>query len=148
VGNAWTDPYWDNKGSVEWFHSHSLISDQTYITVIENCNFTDEFQVDYPVTNAKCDDASYDLYYELDGLDIYNVYVPSCNVPYNSSVRSLMKSVSCKISKSIIYIIKIIDICLCHSYLLLPSLTTSLMTIKRQIKMCLLCPFYILTKIN
>ncbi|CAK9273574.1 unnamed protein product [Sphagnum jensenii] len=92
VGNAWTDPYWDNKGSVEWFHSHSLISDQTYITVIENCNFTDEFQVDYPVTNAECNDASYDLYYQLGGLDIYNVYVPSCNVPYNSSVRSLMKS--------------------------------------------------------
>ncbi len=96
MGNAWTDPYWDNKGSVEWFHSHSLISDQTYETVIENCNFTSEFQVDYPVTNAECNNASYDLYYQLDGLDIYNVYVPSCNLPSNSSVRSLMKSVSCK----------------------------------------------------
>jgi hypothetical protein len=63
--------------------------------VIDNCNFTGEFQVDYPVTNAKCNNASYDLYYQLGGLDIYNVYVPSCNLASNSSVRSLMKSVSC-----------------------------------------------------
>ncbi len=116
MGNAWTDPYWDNKGSVQWFHSHSLISDQTYKTVIDNCNFTGEFQVDYPVTNAECNNASYDLYYELDGLDIYNVYVPSCNLPSNSSVRSLMKSVSCKrggrrglmsVQKNFVFILKV-----------------------------------------
>jgi hypothetical protein len=84
--------------------------------VIDSCNFTGEFQVDYPVTNAECNNASYDLYYELDGLDIYNVYVPSCNLPYNSSVRSLMKSVSCKrggqqglmsVQKKFVFILKV-----------------------------------------
>ncbi|CAM6070730.1 unnamed protein product [Sphagnum tenellum] len=95
VGNAWTDAYWDNKGSVQWFHSHALISDQTYTYLIQNCDFSQEFPIDVPNTSTLCNNASATLYnIELSGLDVYNIYGPSCNLPYNNSLRTMMKSVS------------------------------------------------------
>lgn len=96
VGNAWTDAYYDNKGSVEFFQSHSLISDETYKNLMDNCDFAHEFPIDVPNTNALCNNATLVLYNgDLSGLDVYNIYGPSCNLPSNNvSSWAFMKGVS------------------------------------------------------
>ncbi|XP_024375470.1 serine carboxypeptidase-like 22 isoform X2 [Physcomitrium patens] len=92
VGNAWTDAYFDNKGSIDYFHSHSLISDETYKSLIDNCDLGHEFPIDVPNTSAKCNNATLVLYnMDLSGLNVYNIYGPSCNLPYNNvSTQEIM----------------------------------------------------------
>jgi hypothetical protein len=85
VGNAWSDAYYDNKGSIEYFHSHSLISDETYEALMANCDFAHEFPIDVPNTSALCNNATQVLYnVDLSGLNVYNIYGPSCNLPSNN----------------------------------------------------------------
>ncbi|KAL0340267.1 UNVERIFIED_CONTAM: Serine carboxypeptidase 24 [Sesamum radiatum] len=74
VGNAVTDRYHDRIGTVTYWWSHSIISDQTYKSIMKNCNFkSDEY-------SEKCEDA---LYYaqdhEFGNIDHYSIYTPSCN---------------------------------------------------------------------
>ncbi|KAL0291216.1 UNVERIFIED_CONTAM: Serine carboxypeptidase 24 [Sesamum angustifolium] len=74
VGNAVTDRYHDRIGTVTYWWSHSIISDQTYKSIMKNCNFnSDEY-------SEKCEDA---LYYaqdhEFGNIDPYSIYTPSCN---------------------------------------------------------------------
>ena len=39
IGNPWTDSYYDNKGAVDfWFH-HSLISGETYNEIQRSCDY-------------------------------------------------------------------------------------------------------------
>lgn len=40
TGNAWTDADEDNKGAVEFWHSHALISDTTRDGLMQKCNFS------------------------------------------------------------------------------------------------------------
>jgi hypothetical protein len=40
AGNAWTDAYEDNKGAVEFWYYHALISDTTRLGLLETCNFS------------------------------------------------------------------------------------------------------------
>ena len=40
AGNAWTDPEIDNRGAVEFWHSHAIISDEAR-TGLLTCNFSD-----------------------------------------------------------------------------------------------------------
>eukprot|EP01018_Ginkgo_biloba_P005364 Gb_14808 [translate_table: standard] len=42
VGNAVTDDYYDSVGTVRYWWTHSMISDKTYRTILDNCNFTQE----------------------------------------------------------------------------------------------------------
>lgn len=83
VGNGWSDAYYDNRGSIEYFHSHSLISDETFQALMENCDFAHEFPIDVPNTSALCNNATLVLYtVDLSGLNVYNIYGPSCNLPF------------------------------------------------------------------
>ena len=40
AGNAWTDPVEDNKGAVDFWYSHALISEDTRDGIYATCNFS------------------------------------------------------------------------------------------------------------
>lgn len=40
AGNAWTDPIEDNKGAVDFWYSHALISEDTRDGIFAQCNFS------------------------------------------------------------------------------------------------------------
>ena len=40
AGNAWTDPVEDNKGAVDFWYSHALISEDTRDGIFGQCNFS------------------------------------------------------------------------------------------------------------
>ena len=40
AGNAWTDPIEDNKGAVDFWYSHALISEDTRDGIFAHCNFS------------------------------------------------------------------------------------------------------------
>ncbi|KAE9464054.1 hypothetical protein C3L33_04030, partial [Rhododendron williamsianum] len=42
VGNAVTDNYYDNLGTVTYWWSHAMISDRTYHQLISTCDFTQQ----------------------------------------------------------------------------------------------------------
>ena len=40
VGNAWTDPGFDNEGAVDFWWTHALISDEVRDSLLRSCNFS------------------------------------------------------------------------------------------------------------
>lgn len=44
LGNAVTDDYYDGVGTVMYWWSHSMISDQPYNSILKYCNFTERKQ--------------------------------------------------------------------------------------------------------
>lgn len=40
VGNAWTDPAYDNQGAVDFWWTHALISDTIRDGLLHDCNFS------------------------------------------------------------------------------------------------------------
>ncbi|XVF89286.1 hypothetical protein PTKIN_Ptkin19aG0117900 [Pterospermum kingtungense] len=84
VGNAATDSYYDDIGTVLYWWSHSMISDTTYNAIIKYCNFTAE------KSSKNCDDAvSYAMEHELGSIDQYSIYTPSCLLSTNNSARHI-----------------------------------------------------------
>uniref|UniRef100_A0A6M2EDP2 Carboxypeptidase n=1 Tax=Populus davidiana TaxID=266767 RepID=A0A6M2EDP2_9ROSI len=82
VGNAVTDIYYDSIGTISFWWTHSMISDQIYRAILDNCNFTDD------KTSKKCDDAvNYAMYHEFGSIDPYSIYTPSCKQLPNSTMR-------------------------------------------------------------
>ncbi|XP_012071521.1 serine carboxypeptidase 24 [Jatropha curcas] len=74
VGNAVTDSYYDSIGTVTFWWSHSMISDRTYRSILDNCNFKDENR-----SSEKCDEAvNYAMNHEFGDIDQYSIYTPSC----------------------------------------------------------------------
>ncbi|KAK4754954.1 hypothetical protein SAY87_008711 [Trapa incisa] len=73
VGNAVTDRYYDNMGRVSYWWTHSMISDATYKSILEHCNFSSTESSD------KCNEwLSYALNHEFGNIDHYSIYTPSC----------------------------------------------------------------------
>ncbi|KAM3714376.1 hypothetical protein ACB098_01G329500 [Castanea mollissima] len=84
VGNAVTDSYYDNIGTVTYWWSHSMISDTSYRSILKNCNFKGV------QSSQQCDDAfSYALNNELGNIDQYSIYTPSCIALHNNTMRSI-----------------------------------------------------------
>ncbi|KAG5063891.1 hypothetical protein JHK85_005074 [Glycine max] len=84
VGNAVTDSYNDGIGTVTYWWSHSMISDQSYKSILKYCNFTAE------ETSKKCDDVySYAVNYEFGNIDQYSIYTPTCTTSQNNTVRHM-----------------------------------------------------------
>ncbi|KAJ7979598.1 Carboxypeptidase [Quillaja saponaria] len=84
VGNAVTDNYYDGIGTVTYWWSHSLISDQTYKSILKNCNFAED------KTTHKCDDAvSYAINHEFGNIDQYSIYTPTCIGLKNNTIRHI-----------------------------------------------------------
>ncbi|VFQ68528.1 unnamed protein product [Cuscuta campestris] len=74
VGNAVTDNYYDNLGTVEYWWSHAMISDRTHRQLRSTCNFRQHKE------SNECES----LYYyamdqEFGNIDQYNIYAPPCN---------------------------------------------------------------------
>lgn len=73
VGNAVTDSYYDNLGTVTYWWTHSMISDRTYRSILSSCNFSSA------ATSPGCDAAvSYAMNREFGDIDQYSIYTPSC----------------------------------------------------------------------
>ncbi|GAV83208.1 Peptidase_S10 domain-containing protein [Cephalotus follicularis] len=84
VGNAVTDNYYDSIGTVTFWWSHSMISDNSYRSILKQCNFSSD------KSSPQCDDAvNYAMNHEFGDIDQYSIYTPSCMVPHNNTIRSL-----------------------------------------------------------
>ncbi|KAK4477571.1 hypothetical protein RD792_016804 [Penstemon davidsonii] len=80
VGNAVTDNYYDNLGTVAYWWSHAMISDKTYHQLMSTCDFRRQKE------SNECES----LYYyamdkEFGNIDQYNIYAPPCNNSDGSS---------------------------------------------------------------
>ncbi|WCJ25587.1 serine carboxypeptidase-like 25 [Euphorbia peplus] len=74
VGNAVTDLYYDNLGTVTYWWSHAMISDKTYQQLINTCDFGKQKESD------DCESLySYAMDQEFGNIDQYNIYAPPCN---------------------------------------------------------------------
>ncbi|QHO09276.1 serine carboxypeptidase-like 25 isoform X2 [Arachis ipaensis] len=83
VGNAVTDNYYDNLGTVTYWWSHAMISDQTYRQLISTCDFHRQKESD------ECESLySYAMDQEFGNIDQYNIYAPPCNNSDGSAATS------------------------------------------------------------
>lgn len=74
VGNAVTDNYYDNLGTVNYWWSHAMISDKTYQQLMNTCDFRRQKESD------ECESSySYAMDKEFGNIDQYNIYAPPCN---------------------------------------------------------------------
>ncbi|KAK1293601.1 Serine carboxypeptidase 24 [Acorus calamus] len=83
VGNGVMDNYYDSIGTVTYWWSHSMISDRTYHSILNSCNFT----------NAKnsppCNRAiNYAMNHEFGDIDQYSIYTPSCASSNSTAVSA------------------------------------------------------------
>ncbi|KAL5739206.1 hypothetical protein ACOSP7_028127 [Xanthoceras sorbifolium] len=80
VGNAVTDNYYDNLGTVTYWWSHAMISDKTYQQLINTCDFRRQKESD------ECESLyTYAMDQEFGNIDQYNIYAPPCNNSDGSS---------------------------------------------------------------
>lgn len=80
VGNAVTDNYYDNLGTVAYWWSHAMISDKTYHQLINKCDFSRQKESD------ECESTySYAMDQEFGNIDQYNIYAPTCSIPSDGS---------------------------------------------------------------
>ncbi|XP_010549997.1 PREDICTED: serine carboxypeptidase-like 25 [Tarenaya hassleriana] len=74
VGNAVTDNYYDNLGTVNYWWSHAMISDRTYHQLMSTCDFSRQKEAN------ECETLySYAMEQEFGNIDQYNIYAPPCN---------------------------------------------------------------------
>ncbi|KAJ7128846.1 hypothetical protein O6H91_Y558700 [Diphasiastrum complanatum] len=85
IGNPWIDPYYDNSGKAQFYHSHSLISDETYNGLIKNCDFEKDSSGDYDSENATCKQFVNETDTSIFYIDETDIYAPSCNSPSSES---------------------------------------------------------------
>ncbi|CAN1223624.1 Serine carboxypeptidase 24 [Linum grandiflorum] len=92
LGNAVTDNYYDGIGTVMYWWSHSMISDRSYRSILDHCDFGED------KTSTKCDNAvSYAMNREFGDIDQYSIYTPSCLHPKsgeNGTTRFLRRPIS------------------------------------------------------
>ncbi|KAL3629562.1 Serine carboxypeptidase 24 [Castilleja foliolosa] len=73
VGNAVTDNYYDNVGTINYWWSHAMISDRTYKSIMKLCNFRSQN------VSRKCDKVvGYAMNHEFGDIDQYSIYTPAC----------------------------------------------------------------------
>eukprot|EP01018_Ginkgo_biloba_P025695 Gb_31088 [translate_table: standard] len=73
VGNAVTDDYYDSLGTLRYWWTHSMIFDETYWAILDNCDFTQEDD------SPSCDHyVNYAMNNEFGNIDQYSIYTPSC----------------------------------------------------------------------
>ncbi|XP_048232099.1 serine carboxypeptidase-like 27 [Ricinus communis] len=74
VGNAVTDDYHDYVGTFEYWWTHGLISDSTYKTLRDTCNFESSLH-----PSAECIKALYLAELEQGNIDPYSIFTRPCN---------------------------------------------------------------------
>ncbi|KAM7267632.1 hypothetical protein ACFE04_009798 [Oxalis oulophora] len=86
VGNAVTDTYYDNLGTVTYWWSHAMISDKTYKQLINTCDFSRQKESD------ECESLySYAMDQEFGNIDQYNIYAPPCSIKSDGKSRRNMR---------------------------------------------------------
>ncbi|EXB38102.1 Serine carboxypeptidase-like 25 [Morus notabilis] len=87
VGNAVTDNYYDNVGTVTYWWSHAMISDRTYKQLINTCDFRRQKETD------QCESMySYAMDKEFGNIDQYNIYAPPCHINSDGSATATRHS--------------------------------------------------------
>lgn len=79
IGNPWTDSYYDNKGAVDFWYHHSLISDETYNEIQKSCDYRLEPAVGFSTSLACRNAANHASNLEMAEIDAYNIYAGNCN---------------------------------------------------------------------
>jgi serine carboxypeptidase-like clade 2 len=74
VGNPYLDDNINNKGKIDFFWTHGVMSDEVYANVTKHCNF--DSAVETPSSEAACNDA-FDVF-DKGEIDSYNIYAPVC----------------------------------------------------------------------
>jgi hypothetical protein len=74
VGNAVTDAQSDNRGIIEYYWSHALISDETYAGLVAACGGT-------AFGSDACREWFDRAYRELGNIDLHTIYTPVCLTP-------------------------------------------------------------------
>lgn len=86
------DAYSDNIGATDFYHSHSLISDETYKKLRDNCDFAYDLLVDNSLHSATClNTSNYALDVVMRKINIYNIYGQSYNPPANPNRPAFVK---------------------------------------------------------
>lgn len=82
-----TDNKYDNIGRIDYWWSHSIISDTSYKSIMSSCDFSLR---KYPIN---CYDAMFDAYSnEFGDIDEYSIYTPSCKKGSHNSTSSRLKN--------------------------------------------------------
>ena len=91
LGNPWTEPPLDNKGTVEHWYTHSMISDEARQGIERYCNFSASNPLDphpshdIPSTDSqRCDEFCRQADDEIGPVDIYNVVGDDCRGDWRS----------------------------------------------------------------
>ncbi|KAI6670366.1 hypothetical protein NL676_005251 [Syzygium grande] len=88
VGNAVTDNYYDNMGTVTYWWSHAMISDRTYKQLMSTCDFRRQKE------SNECESLySYAMDQEFGNIDQYNIYAPPCNSSDGSAAATMRQSI-------------------------------------------------------
>ncbi|GMH85446.1 hypothetical protein TrST_g499 [Triparma strigata] len=93
VGNAWTVAEQDNKGAVQYWHSHALNSDDTFNNLMESCDFTSigPLKADNSMDAAKCDKYQEVSSREMGNINIYEIYADNCLSSVNKDAAFLLE---------------------------------------------------------
>lgn len=75
VGNAVTDNLNDNLGTVDYWWTHAIISDQLHRSILRYCDFSTVN------TSTACSQMIEAVSKETGHIDPYNIYMPSCSNP-------------------------------------------------------------------
>ncbi|CAN1328504.1 Serine carboxypeptidase 24 [Linum perenne] len=82
VGNALMDKYYDLLGRYTYWWTHSMISDQTYNSILDKCDFANEL-------SKECFGLLlYAANHEIGEIDFYSIYSPHCLEKLGNSTRS------------------------------------------------------------
>ncbi|XP_076916222.1 serine carboxypeptidase-like 40 [Bidens hawaiensis] len=74
IGNPTLNDETDLKGMIDYFGSHAIISDETVFAIRKYCNFSPNADTQ----SDKCIEAAEDIGYNIQVIDVYNIYAPLC----------------------------------------------------------------------
>eukprot|EP01111_Echinosteliopsis_oligospora_P005467 TRINITY_DN1881_c0_g1_i1.p1 TRINITY_DN1881_c0_g1~~TRINITY_DN1881_c0_g1_i1.p1 ORF type:complete len:459 (-),score=135.72 TRINITY_DN1881_c0_g1_i1:75-1451(-) len=92
AGNAWTDAPLDNYGAAFYWWTHALISDHTFNTLNDTCDFFDIGPL-AGYNPTVCADYQNKASAEMGNIDIYDIYVDVCLSERNPGYH-LMKKIA------------------------------------------------------
>lgn len=117
VGNAWTDPGYDNEGAVDFWWTHALISDAVRDSLLHSCNFSgvgplhqdtnDDFNLDRNSKLEDCLKAIAKTQVAMKRINIYDIYADVCLPKHmHSEVSQLALQLSTRAANSSLSIAK------------------------------------------
>jgi serine carboxypeptidase-like clade 2 len=83
VGNAWTDPFYDNRGAATFWAETGIISNSTFREILRSCNFSDVGPFVTTLGKAAepgddCSAAVNQADEEMGDINLYDIYVEAC----------------------------------------------------------------------